>query len=128
MDLKKITEALFQSTVMQNAEQMKEYFMEGALINWHNTNESFSCEEYIRANCEYPESWSGVIERMELAGNVVILVGAVKSKDSDMSCRVTSFYEFKEDKVIKLDDYWGEVGNAPQWRIDMNIGRPINNI
>jgi hypothetical protein len=128
MGLKKITEALFQSTVMQKAELMKEYFSEGALINWHNTNESFSCDEYIRVNCEYPGNWLGTIERMELTGNVVILAGAVKSEDSGAAFHVTSFYEFKEDKVIRLDEYWGEDGKVPQWRTDMNIGRPINNI
>ena len=128
MDLKKTAEALFQSTVMQKAEQMKEYFLEEALINWHNTNECFSLDEYIRANCEYPGNWLCTVERIELTGNVVILVGAVKSKDSLVAFHVTSFYEFKEDKVIKLEEYWGEDGEAPQWRIDMNIGRPVNNI
>lgn len=128
MDLKKTAEALFQSTVMQKAERMKEYFKEEALINWHNTNECFSRDEYIRVNCEYPGSWLGNVERMELTGNVVILVGAVKPKDSVAALHVTSFYEFNEDKVIRLDEYWGEDGKAPQWRIDMEIGRSINNI
>ncbi len=128
MDLKKTAEALFQSTVMQEAEQMKEYFKEEARINWHNTDESFTRDEYIRANCEYPGSFLGNVERMELTGNVVILVGAVKPKDSVVSLHVTSFYEFNEDKVIRLDEYWGEDGKAPQWRIDMKIGCSINNI
>ncbi len=128
MDLKKTAEALFQSTVMQKAEQMKEYFKEEALINWHNTNECFTRDEYIRANCEYPGRWFGTIERIELTGNVVILVGAVGLKDSEVALHVTSFYEFIEDKVIKLDEYYGEDGKAPQWRIDLNIGRSIHNI
>ncbi len=127
MDLMKTAEALFRSTVMQQAEQMKEYFKEEALINWHNTNECFSRDEYIRANCEYPGSWSGSVERVELTGNTVILAGAVKSKDPEIALHVTSFYEFKDDKVIKLDEYYGEDGKAPQWRIDMNIGRSMNN-
>jgi hypothetical protein len=127
MDLMKTAEALFRSTVMQQAEQMKEYFKEEALINWHNTNECFSRDEYIRANCEYPGCWSGSVERVELTGNTVILAGAVKSKDPEIALHVTSFYEFKDDKVIKLDEYYGEDGKAPQWRIDMNIGRSMNN-
>jgi hypothetical protein len=38
----------------QNAEKLKSYFHKDAVIRWHCTNELFTVEEYIRANCEYP--------------------------------------------------------------------------
>ncbi|WMJ90551.1 nuclear transport factor 2 family protein [Anaerocolumna sp. MB42-C2] len=127
MDLKEVVSCIFQVTIQQNAERMKEFFIESAVINWHNTNESFTREEYIRANCEYPGYWKGDIERLEQINDVVILVGSVKSLDEGTAVHVTSFYEFENGKVIKLDEYWGEDGEAPGWRRDMKIGRPIIN-
>lgn len=125
MDLKEIAEYIFRATVRQNAEEMNQYFTETSLIYWHNTNECFSLTEYIRANCEYPGNWKGFVERIEQTGNLVILVGAVHSADSDIAFHVTSFYKFAGEKVTQLDEYWGDDGKAPEWRLDMKIGRPI---
>ena len=125
MDLKEIVRCIFQVTIQQNAEKIKGFFIETAVINWHNTNESFSRDEYIRANCEYPGDWKGNIERIEQIDNLVILAGSVKSADESIKFHVTSFYEFENGKVIRLDEYWGDDGEAPGWRLDMNIGRPI---
>ena len=38
----------------QNREKIKKYFADVAYINWHCTNEHFTVDEFIRANCEYP--------------------------------------------------------------------------
>ncbi|NLM10011.1 MAG: nuclear transport factor 2 family protein, partial [Clostridiaceae bacterium] len=35
------------------------------------------------------------------------------------------FFEFKGDKISCLDEYWGDDGIAPQWRLDKQIGQPI---
>ncbi|QHQ60500.1 nuclear transport factor 2 family protein [Anaerocolumna sedimenticola] len=126
MDLKEIVKCIFRVTIQQNAGMMEAFFTETAVINWHNTNESFSRDEYIRANCEYPGEWKGDIERIEQIANLVILVGSVKSMDKGIVSHVTSFYVFENGKVIKLDEYWGDDGEAPGWRRDMKIGRPIN--
>ena len=29
------------------------------------------------------------------------------------------------DKIIEVDEYWGDDGPAPQWRMNKHIGRPI---
>ena len=80
----------------------------------------------MRANCDYPGNWSGEVERIEQTGNTVITVTRVWSKD--MSFHVTSFFDIKEEKIKTLDEYWGDDGPAPQWRKDMQNGRPIRNI
>ena len=49
----------------QNAERIRDYFDEDAYINWHCTNERFTVEEFIIANCEYPGCWDGEVERLE---------------------------------------------------------------
>jgi hypothetical protein len=40
--------------VQQNSQTLYSWFLPDAKIFWHNSNEQFSVEEYIRANCEYP--------------------------------------------------------------------------
>lgn len=30
------------------------------------------------------------------------------------------------DKIISADEYWEDDGIAPQWRLDKQIGLPIN--
>ena len=57
--------AYWKAALQQNADEMRKFFHKDAYINWHNTNEHFTVEEFIRANCEYPGSWNGEIERIE---------------------------------------------------------------
>ncbi|HIU75613.1 MAG TPA: nuclear transport factor 2 family protein [Candidatus Pelethocola excrementipullorum] len=118
-------EKYWKYTLGQNAEAMRSYFEKGAAIKWHNSNEHFNVEEFIRANCEYPGNWEGEIERIERLGNLIITVVHVYSKDSKLSFHVTSFIEISNDKIILIDEYWGEDGAAPEWRLEKHIGKPI---
>ena len=52
----------FKTVLSQNAEELRNFFQENAIIKWHCTNELFTLDEYIRANCEYPGNWNGEIE------------------------------------------------------------------
>ena len=85
----------------------------------------FTVEEYIRANCEYPGEWDGVIERTETVGNLTVAVVNVYAKDRSVSFHVVSFMRIEEDRICALDEYWGDDGEAPQWRREMNIGVSI---
>lgn len=113
------------ATMDQDAAAMRSFFHEQAVICWHNTNERFTLEEYIRANCEYPGQWQGEYERIEDLGSRIITAAHVGTKDGSLSFHVTSFLELQEDQIIRLDEYWGDDGPAPQWRQDLNIGTPI---
>lgn len=114
-----------QDVTDQNANNLQGYFSSDAIINWHNTNEQFSVEEYIRANCEYPGDWRGEVERVELLGDLGITATRIWPSDNNASFHVTSFFQFDGDKIISLDEYWGDDGVAPQWRLDKKIGKPI---
>ena len=115
----------WQDVAAQNVNKLQNYFSPQATINWHNTNEQFSSEEYIIANCEYPGTWCGKVERIELMENLVITATKICLSDKDTSFHATSFFRFDKDKIISLDEYWGDDGVAPQWRIDKEIGKPI---
>lgn len=30
-----------------------------------------------------------------------------------------------DGEITALDEYWGDDGTAPEWRLEMKIGRPI---
>ncbi len=109
----------------QKEEAIREYFCECAYVNWHCTNEHFTVEEFIRANCQYPGEWDGEVERIENTGNLFITVTHVYPQDRSASFHVTSFIRVQDDKIMSLDEYWADDGEAPQWRQKMCIGRPI---
>jgi hypothetical protein len=123
MDIHDCIKRYWAHIAAQNEDALKKYFQEDACIRWHNTNELFNVEEFLRANCDYPGSWNGEVERIELIGNVIITAARVWSKED--SFHVVSFFEMAEEKIKTLDEYWGDDGSVPQWRIDKNIGKPI---
>ena len=111
-------------TLRQDANAMAQYFLPDAYVNWHNTNEHFTAAEFIRANCEYPGQWNGEIQRLEQLGPLYITVVHVWDTGGQ-SFHVTSFLQLRDDKIAAIDEYWGDDGPAPQWRLDKHIGTPI---
>lgn len=112
----------------QNRDALANYFHPDAVIRWHCSNEQFSASEFIQANCDYPGEWDGKIERVDQHGNQLVTVVNVFPKDQSASFHVVSFIELKGDKVIALDEYWADDGDAPAWRKSMGIGKPIRQI
>jgi len=60
-----------------------------------------------------------------LVGNLGITATRVWMSDNSASFHATSFFEFIDDKIISLNEYWGDDGVTPQWRLDKEIGKPI---
>lgn len=58
-------------------------------------------------------------------GNVMAAVVRVYTLDEKMSFHVVSFMKIEDDKIASLDEYWGDDGEAPIWRQEKNIGRPL---
>ena len=121
MDLK----AFWQNNLSQNREQLLSFFSEDAVIRWYCTNEQFTVPEYLQANCEYPGDWTGKIERVENFGNTVVMAGRVFPAEGSGSFHVVSFIRLQNDRIIEMDEYWADDGDAPAWRREMKIGKPI---
>lgn len=117
--------AFWQDIINQNRNVLASYFCNEAIIRWHCTNEQFTVEEYIRVNCDYPGKWIGNIERLEEFGSNIIIAGKVQSEDGKISCHVTTFIKLQDDKVLEMDEYWADDGEAPSWRKELGIGTPI---
>jgi hypothetical protein len=126
MDKRQLAIEYWREVAAQNASNLKSYFASDAIINWHNTNEQFSVDEFIVANCEYPGDWLGHVEKIEkVSDNLIITVARVWAATESFSCHVVSFFQFRGEKIVQLDEYWGDDGKAPQWRLDKKIGKPI---
>ena len=121
MDVRKFWEAVLQ----QDAGAMRPYFREDAGVNWHNTNEQFTVEEFIRANCEYPGRWDGEVERVVVQGGLVITATHVWAAGGGPSFHVVSFIQTEGERIVSVDEYWGDDGAPPQWRREKQIGRAI---
>lgn len=117
--------ALWDAITRQDADAMAHFFTPEAVICWHCTNEQFTLEEYLRANCEYPGSWQGAVERVEELGDTAVVAARVWLTDGSASFHCAAFYRFREGKIIRADEYWGDDGPPPAWREEKRIGRPI---
>ncbi len=117
--------SFWKDVLSKNRAALPSYFCEDAVIRWHCTNEQFSVAEFVRANCDYPGEWEGMIERTEESGDLLISVVKVFPRDRSASFHAVSFFAMEEGRIRTLDEYWADDGDAPAWRKRMGIGRPI---
>lgn len=115
----------WKAVLEQNEQEIRKYFHKDAYVNWHCTNEHFTVDEFIIANCEYPGEWDGKVERAEEIGDLTVTVTNVYPKDKSVSFHVTSFIKTENGKIVSVDEYWADDGLAPKWRLDKNIGTNI---
>lgn len=81
----------WESVLAQDEQKIRTYFHPKAYVNWHCTNEHFSVEEFIQANCEYPGEWGGEVERVVETDGLTITVTHVYTTDYTLLFHVTSF-------------------------------------
>ena len=115
----------WKAVLAQDEKEIRKYFHKDAYVNWHCSNEHFTVEEFIRANCDYPGDWDGEVEKIVTTGDMIITATQVYPKDCSASFHVTSFIKLKDGKIAAMDEYWADDGEAPKWRQDMKIGRKI---
>lgn len=115
-----------QAVLAQDEETIRRYFHKDAYVNWHCSNERFTVDEYIIANCNYPGDWEGTVERVETLDDLYITATKVYPKDRSAFFHVVSFIKTESDRIISMDEYWADDGKAPQWRVEMRIGTPIS--
>lgn len=115
----------WQHIAEQDKIELEKFFHKNAKIKWNNTNELFNVEEFIIANCEYPGKWKSEIQRIDNIDNIYITVVKIIETEENISFYVVSYIKFEEDKIIDIEEYWGDNGEPPQWRKDKNIGNKI---
>lgn len=115
----------WKAILAQDAEAIRRHFHENAYVNWHCSNEQFTVEEFIIANCEYPGDWDGMVERVEIMGDLCITAVKVYPKDKSASFHVVSFIRVADQKILSMDEYWADDSEVPKWRLDKRIGTAI---
>lgn len=118
-------EGYWNAVLRQDAGEMRKFFHPDAYVNWHNTDEHFTVEEFIRANCEYPGRWKGEIQRVEQGDGITITVTHVYTEDASLSFHVTSFIKTAGGKISGVDEYWGDDAPPPAWRQRLGVGCAI---
>ena len=117
--------AFLTAVLKQDRNDLRRFFAEDAVIQWPCTNERFTVEEYLDANCLYPGKWSGEIEAVYRAEDLTVLVTKVSSEDCAASFHCVSFVRCRAERIVLLEEYWAEDGEPPTWRQERKIGRPI---
>lgn len=117
--------AFWKAVLAQEREELSAYFTPDAVIRWHCTNEQFTVDEYIRANCDYPGKWDGTIERIDKTEAGYVTAVKVFPADYSASYHVVSFIVLENNRILSLDEYWADDGDAPEWRKKIRIGIPI---
>lgn len=117
--------AFWAAVLRQDAAAIAAFFAPGAWVNWHNTNEHFTAEEFIRANCEYPGQWDGEVEQLIVTPTHIITAVHVYLRDRSASFHATSFFRVEAGKILSIDEYWGDDTEIPPWRKDKKIGKRI---
>lgn len=105
----------------RNWDKLARYFWPKAEIEWPNTGERFTVDDFVKVNSEYPGTWDIELQRIEQCGTTLISVALVKEHDGDQSLFVASFFEFDGDLILKLIEYWSENGEPPEWRRGLNV-------
>jgi hypothetical protein len=119
-------EDFIKAVAKQNADALCDYFTPDAIICWHDSNEQFTVDEYIRANCEYPSDWNGEVLRVEKTEDGMIVVTKMFSDES--THLITAFVKLAKGKICRLDEYYSDYNDCediPDWRKEMKIGKPI---
>ena len=121
MTREEMIRALWRDVSAQD-EAMRVHFTADAVILWPNTNECFTVPEFVRVNREYPGQWEARVEWIGPEGS--FSVTRVWSPERAIF-RAVSFYRWKGDNICRLEEDWGDVGLAPDWRRVLGLGRPI---
>lgn len=125
MNKKDFMISFLEKVVNQDELRLASFFKGNAEIIWPCTNEKFTVSEYVEANCKYPGCWKGQIIKFVDLEKSVVMVSRVYT--NDVSFFVTSFISLNNEKIQKLEEYWSDIGDAPSWRQELNIGKPLRN-
>lgn len=122
MDSEARIHALWQAVAAQDREALAGFFTEDAVVLWPNSGERFSLADYLRANCDYPGQWRGQVEQIGQDGGVSV----TRVWDAEEhTFRVVSFYRWRGERIERMEEYWGDVGPAPDWRRELSVGRAL---
>ncbi|MBE6885897.1 MAG: nuclear transport factor 2 family protein [Oscillospiraceae bacterium] len=115
----------WQAIAAQEREALRAFFCPDGRIRWHCTNEEFSVEEFLCANCDYPGQWEGSVERILPTEDGMVTVAQVRDVETGSTFHAVSFFQMEGERIRLLEEYWADDGPPPSWRQALKLGRPI---
>lgn len=71
-------------------------------------------DNYVALNAHYPGRWRIAVQRLFVCGDQVISQVRLEFDGKVDYC--TSFFEFRDGRIVKETDFWSETYPAPEWR------------
>jgi hypothetical protein len=100
----------------QKWEESKQLFHEKFVAEWPQSRERFlGANNFVDMNAAYPGNHT--IEVLDiLASDNRVVTAVYIHADTGQKAFATSFFELKDNKILKLTEFWGEPYDAPAWR------------
>lgn len=90
-----------------------------------NTNEKIiGLSKFTAFNREYPGRWRIRLNKIHSADDIVISVANVYNGEVSHNC--VAFSTIIGCKIIKHEEYWGEVTPIPVWRDKLDLSEKVN--
>lgn len=99
-----------------NFKGLDQVFSKDAKIIWKNTKEEFNVEELIDVNTRYPGIWSVSPVELFQIEDQYLSIALIEETTSKVSLYMISKYQFQNQKIQELVEYFSDNGEAPEWR------------
>ncbi len=97
--------------------EIKPLFIKRPKIYLESSREVFDgINKFIKMNEEYPGEWRTVLKNIGYMNDNLFTLVHVFCEDSGVEHYVTSHYTFENKLISKMNEYWSEVGQQPEWR------------
>jgi hypothetical protein len=70
---------------------------------------------------KYPGKWYISLEKIFSKDDIVISVVNIEAEDKSKNFYATSFFKMKNSMICEIYEYWGDVGEPPEWRINQGL-------
>ena len=103
----------------QDRDALRTWFLPYARIVWPCTDEVFTVEEFLIANCDYPGDWTGELLQVTPTPTGAVTEVRIASADGQYSCHAASIFTLHQGKIASLTEYYADDGPPPAWRTQL---------
>ena len=108
-------ERYWQACVHQERDALEAWFWPDARVIWPCTEEVFTVEEFLLANCAYPGAWTGKLLNVIPTPMGAVTECRITSLDQRYSCHVASIFTLYKGRIASLTEYYADDGPPPSW-------------
>ena len=97
--------------------ETRDLFHDECKVIMESSREVFkNIDLYLQMNCDYPGNWRTVLEKVEILDEGAVSLVHVFSSEEEGEFYATTFYEFKDELIYEMKEYWATVEPQPEWR------------